>query len=53
MAAVIRAIGKPLNAFGVLAVSNRTLIAEKTTIISKKPIDVPTPFAKAFKNDKP
>ena len=53
IAAVIKAIGSPLNAFGVFAVSSLTLIAEKTTMISKKPIEVPKPFAMAFKKVKP
>ena len=53
MAATINAIGKPLKAFGVLAVSSLTLIAENTTMISKKPIDVPTPLASEFKKLKP
>ena len=36
MAATIKAIGKPLNALGVFAVSSLTLIAENTTIINKE-----------------
>ena len=53
IAATIKAIGSPLNAFGVFAVSSLTLIAEKTTIMNKKPSEVPTPFASEFKKDKP
>ena len=53
MAAVINAIGKPLKAFGVFAVSSLVLMQEKVTMINKKPIDVPKPFAKESKNDKP
>ena len=53
IAAVIKAIGSPLNALGVLAVSSLTLIAEKTTIMNKKPIEVHKPFAKAFKKVRP
>ena len=52
-AAVIKAIGKPLNALGVLLVSNLTRIHEKTTIMSKKPIEVPMPLAKELKKLKP
>ena len=53
MAATINAIGSPLNAFGVFAVSSLTLIAENTTIMNKKPNEVPTPFASEFKKLKP
>ena len=49
IAAVINAIGKPLNAFGVFAVSKRTRIQLNTTMIIKKPIDVPRAFAKDSK----
>mgnify|MGYP007104136525 CR=1 FL=1 len=52
-AAVIKAIGRPLNALGTLLVSSLTLIAQKTTIMSKNPMDVPKPFAKAFKKVSP
>mgnify|MGYP007104063384 CR=1 FL=1 len=51
--AVIRAIGKPLNALDVLAVSSRARIQLKTTMISKKPTEVPIPLASELRNDKP
>ncbi len=53
MAAVISAIGNPLNALGTLAVSKRTRMQEKTTMIIKKPAEVPIPLAKELKNYKP
>ena len=53
IAAQIRAIGKPLNAFGVFAVSNLTLIQENVTMINKKPIEVPNAFASDARNVRP
>lgn len=47
MAAVAKATGTPFQAFGVLADSNLTRMQLKTTIINKKPMEVPTPLAKA------
>ena len=52
-AAVISAIGNPLNALGVFADSNLTRMQLKTTMINKKPTDVPTALAKEPKNDSP
>ena len=51
IAATIRAIGKPLNALGTLFVSKRVRMHEKTTMIIKKPAEVPMPLANEFKND--
>ena len=33
--------------------TKRTRMHEKATMINKKPMDVPIPFANEFKNDKP
>ena len=49
MAAVIKAIGKPLNAFGVLAASNLTLIQLNTKITSKKPALTPIALPTALR----
>ena len=53
IAAVINAIGKPLKAFGVFALSKRVLMQLNVTMINKKPIDVPKPFARASKKLRP
>jgi hypothetical protein len=53
IAAVINAIGNPLNALGVLADSNLTLMQLKVTIISRKPTEVPIPHPNDSRNVKP
>jgi hypothetical protein len=53
IAAVIKAIGKPLNALGVFALSSLVLIQLNTTMMAKKPNEVPIPLAKEDKNDNP